>query len=119
MRTILLIEDNDLNSDMLTRRLQRRGFKVINASDGQDGIDIAMREIPDLILMDLNLPLVDGWEATRRLKADRVTASIPIIALTAHVLPDDRDTALEAGCNDYDTKPIEFDRLLNKIHALL
>lgn len=119
MPKILLVEDNELNSDMLTRRLQRRDFEVMNAFDGQEGIDLALKELPDLILMDLSLPLIDGWEATRRLKTDPITASIPIIALTAHALPDDRDTALKAGCNDYDTKPVEFDRLLAKINALL
>jgi CheY-like chemotaxis protein len=116
---ILLVEDNEMNRDMLSRRLERRGFQVAMAVNGEEGIAMAQRERPDLILMDMSLPVVDGWEATRRLKADAETAAIPIIALTAHAMSGDRQQALDAGCNDYDTKPIEFQRLLAKIEALL
>ncbi len=116
---ILLVEDNDMNRDMLSRRLQRRGFQVALAVDGEEGIIAARSEGPDLILMDMSLPAVDGWEATRRLKADPATRTIPVIALTAHAMSDDRDKALEAGCDDYDTKPIEMPRLLEKIEGLL
>ena len=119
MSKILLIEDNEMNRDMLSRRLERRGFQVVIAIDGQQGVDLAHSESPDLILMDMSLPVLDGWEATRRLKADETTKKIPVIALTAHAMSTDRDKALEAGCNDYDTKPIELPRLLGKIEALL
>jgi CheY-like chemotaxis protein len=116
---ILLVEDNEMNRDMLSRRLERRGFQVAMAVNGAEGIAMAESEQPDLILMDMSLPVVDGWEASRRLKATAATASIPIIALTAHAMSGDRQQALDAGCNDYDTKPIEFPRLLAKIEALL
>lgn len=119
MAKILLVEDNEANRDMLSRRLQRKGFEVSIAVDGQQGIDCASREQPDLILMDMSLPVLDGWETTRRLKADSQTAHIPIVALTAHAMSGDRERALEAGCNDYDTKPVEFGRLLEKIELLL
>jgi two-component system, cell cycle response regulator DivK len=119
MTKILLIEDNEVNRDMLLRRLIRNGFDVVMAVDGEQGIVMAQNERPDLILMDMSLPVIDGWEATRRMKGCRVTSAIPIIALTAHAMSDDRDKAIEAGCNDYDTKPIEMPRLLEKINALL
>jgi CheY-like chemotaxis protein len=119
MTTILIVEDNEMNRDMLSRRLERRGYAVLIAVDGETGIDVARSSAPDLILMDMSLPLVDGWEATRRLKADHDLRHIPVIALTAHAMADDRDNALEAGCDDYDTKPIELPRLLGKIEALL
>ncbi len=115
---ILLVEDNELNRDMLTRRLKRKGFTVLCAENGQEGIDIAKSNSPDIILMDLSLPVVDGWTASERLKADATTKSIPIIALTAHAMKGDRERALEAGCDDYDTKPIDFERLLDKINTL-
>lgn len=108
-----------MNRDMLSRRLERRGFQVVMAVNGEDGIMLAQSEQPDLILMDMSLPVIDGWEATRRLKAAAATATIPIIALTAHAMSGDRQQALEAGCDDYDTKPIEFPRLLAKIEALI
>ena len=116
--TILLVEDNELNRDMLTRRLERKEFTVICAKDGQEGIDIAKSKKPDIILMDLSLPVVDGWTVAGRLKADPNTKPIPIIALTAHAMKGDREKALEAGCDDYDTKPIDFERLLDKINTL-
>jgi two-component system cell cycle response regulator DivK len=119
MPTILLVEDNEMNRDMLSRRLIRRGYEVVAALDGQSGIEKAHAEAPDLILMDMSLPVLDGWEATRRLKADPATRGIPVIALTAHAMSNDRARALEAGCDDYDTKPIELPRLLEKIAALL
>src|SRR4051812_26263872 len=119
MSKILLVEDNEMNRDMLSRRLQRRGYEVIMAVDGEQGLQLAHGEAPDLILMDMSLPVVDGWEATRRLKADPQTRSIPVVALTAHAMSDDRERALAAGCDDYDTKPIELTRLLPKIEALL
>jgi CheY-like chemotaxis protein len=119
MAKILLVEDNEMNSDMLSRRLDRKGYEVVLAVDGQKAIDLAASEKPDLILMDMSLPVIDGWEATRRLKADPQTKKIPIIALTAHAMPEDERRAREAGCNDYDTKPIELPRLLDKIAALL
>ena len=115
---ILLIEDNELNRDMLTRRLKRKGFTVLCAKNGQEGIDVVKSETPDIILMDLSLPVVDGWTAAERLKADVATKSIPIIALTAHAMKGDRQKAIEAGCDDYDTKPIDFERLLDKINTL-
>ena len=117
--TILLVEDNELNRDMLTRRLERNKFSVICAKDGQEGIDKSKAENPDIILMDLSLPVLDGWTAAQKLKADTTTKSIPIIALTAHAMKGDREKALEAGCDDYDTKPIDFERLLNKINSLM
>ena len=119
MAKILLVEDNVMNRDMLSRRLQRRGHEVIVAEDGAQGLEVARRELPGLILMDMSLPVIDGWEATRQLKADPTTASIPIIALTAHAMSEDRARALEAGCDDYDTKPVELERLLGKIQKLL
>ena len=119
MPRILLVEDNDLNRDMLSRRLARRGFELILAKDGAEGMALAASEQPDLILMDMSLPVLDGWEVARRLKADAKTAKLPIIALTAHVMSGDREKALEAGCDDYDVKPVEFERLLQKIEAQL
>ena len=119
MSVILLVEDNELNWDMLSRRLGRKGYQVVVATDGQQGLDMARSDAPDLILMDMSLPVVDGWEATRQLKAAPETRSIPIIALTAHAMADDRQKALAAGCDDYEGKPVEFDRLLNKIQDLL
>ncbi len=119
MAKILLIEDNEMNRDMLSRRLERRGYQVVIAADGEQGVQLAQTEAPDLILMDMSLPVLDGWEATRQLKAAPETQSIPIIALTAHAMSDDREKALAVGCNDYDTKPIEFPRLLAKIQTLL
>lgn len=119
MPKLLLVEDNEMNRDMLSRRLQRRGFEVVIAMDGAQGVAMAASEKPDLILMDMSLPVLDGWEATRRIKADDSTKHIPVIAITSHAMADDRRRALDAGCNDYDTKPIELDRLLTKIEALL
>ena len=119
MSKILLVEDNEMNRDMLSRRLQRKGFDVVMAVDGQAGVDMASTENPDLILMDLSLPVIDGWEATRRIKADAATQQIPVIALTAHAMAGDEQKALEAGCDDYDTKPVELPRLLDKIDTLL
>ena len=119
MSVILLVEDNEMNWDMLSRRLGRKGYQVVVATDGQQGLDMARSEAPDLILMDMSLPVVDGWEATRQLKAAPETRSIPVIALTAHAMAGDREMALEAGADDYDTKPIELPRLLEKIQAAL
>jgi two-component system, cell cycle response regulator DivK len=119
MTTILLVEDNEMNYDMLSRRLQRKGYDVLIATDGQAGLDRARAETPALILMDMSLPVLDGWEATRQLRAAAETRFIPIIALTAHAMPGDREQALAAGCDDYDSKPIDFDRLLGKIRELL
>jgi two-component system, cell cycle response regulator DivK len=119
MSKILLIEDNEANRDALSRHLKRRGYEVVMAVDGQQGIAMTRAEAPALILMDMSLPVLDGWEATRQLKADPQTGSIPVIALTAHAMAADRAKALEAGCDDYDTKPVEFPRLLAKIQALL
>lgn len=119
MSRILLVEDNEMNRDMLSRRLMRRGYEVIIAVDGQQGMAMAQSEAPDLILMDMSLPVIDGWEVTRFLKAADATKEIPVIALTAHAMSTDRDKAMEAGCDDYDTKPIEFSRLLEKMEALL
>jgi two-component system cell cycle response regulator DivK len=119
MAKILLVEDNELNRDMLSRRLQRKGYEVVIALDGVEGVAMAQSEAPDLILMDMRLPVLDGWEATRQLKAAPETQAIPIIALTAHAMRGDRKQALAAGCDDYDTKPIEFKRLLGKVKALL
>ena len=119
MPKILLVEDNEMNRDMLSRRLQRRGYEVVIAVDGEQGVAMARTQSPALVLMDMSLPALDGWEATRRIKADPATATIPVIALTAHAMSGDREKALEAGCDDFDTKPIELDRLLGKIEALL
>jgi len=119
MAKILLVEDNEMNRDMLSRRLERKGFQVVMAVDGRQGVDMAVSEGPDLILMDMDLPIIDGWEATRRVKADESTRGIPVIALTAHAMVGDRDKAMAAGCDDYDTKPIDFPRLLGKIETLL
>jgi two-component system cell cycle response regulator DivK len=119
MPKILLVEDNEMNRDMLSRRLIRNGYEVVIAIDGQQGVDIALSERPDLILMDMSLPVIDGWEATRRIKANDATRGTPMIALTAHAMAGDREKAMEAGCEDYDTKPIEISRLLGKIAALL
>jgi CheY-like chemotaxis protein len=119
MARILLVEDNEMNRDMLSRRLARRGFEVLLAEDGEEAIAVAGREPLDLILMDLSLPVLDGWEATRRLKGAEATAGIPVLALTAHAMSTDRDRALEAGCDDYDTKPVDMPRLLGKIERLL
>ena len=119
MAKVLLIEDNETNRDMLSRRLIRRGFQVVFAMDGQQGVDLARSELPDIILMDLSLPVIDGWGATRRVKADEATRSVPVIGLTAHAMAGDREKAIEAGCDDYDTKPVELDRLIGKIERLL
>jgi two-component system cell cycle response regulator DivK len=119
MQKILLVEDNEMNRDMLSRRLIRNGYEVVIAIDGQQGVDMALSERPNIILMDMSLPVIDGWEATRRIKADAATRGIPVIGLTAHAMAGDREKALEAGCEDYDTKPIELPRLLGKIAALL
>jgi two-component system cell cycle response regulator DivK len=116
---ILLVEDNEMNRDMLSRRLQRRGHEVLIALDGVQGVELAHSQQPDLILMDMSLPIMDGWEATQQLKAAPETNAIPIIALTAHAMAGDREKCLEVGCDDYDTKPVEFSRLLGKIQALL
>jgi CheY-like chemotaxis protein len=119
MTKILLVEDNEMNRDMLSRRLVRKGYEVIIAEDGESGVAMARSGNPDLILMDMSLPVIDGWEATRQIKATPDLLKIPIIALTAHAMATDRDKALEAGCNEYDTKPIEIERLLGKIERLL
>jgi CheY-like chemotaxis protein len=119
MPRILLVEDNELNRDMLARRLQRRGYEVVTASDGEQGLALARELSPDLILMDMSLPILDGWEATRRLKADPETAALPVLALTAHALATDRDQALAVGCDDYDTKPVDLSRLLEKMEVIL
>ncbi len=119
MVKILLVEDNEMNRDMLSRRLARHGYDVVIAQDGARGVAMVLEEHPDLVLMDMSLPVLDGWEATRRLKSDPATKSVPVIALTAHAMAEDRDKALAAGCDDYDTKPIELPRLLEKITRLL
>ena len=119
MPKVLLVEDNEMNRDMLSRRLVRNGYDVVIAVNGQEGVDMAGSEKPDLILMDMSLPVLDGWEATRRLKADPTTAAIPVIALTAHAMDSDREKALAAGCDDFDTKPIELPRLLEKMKAFV
>jgi CheY-like chemotaxis protein len=119
MNRILLVEDNEMNRDMLTRRLERKDFEVVIAIDGKAGIDMASSANPDIILMDLSLPVIDGWEATRQIKANPATQSIPVIALTAHAMAGDEQKALAAGCDDYDTKPIDIKRLLGKIENLL
>jgi two-component system, cell cycle response regulator DivK len=119
MSTILLVEDNELSRDMLMRRLERRGYDVITAVDGQEGISMAQHRRPDLVIMDMGLPVLDGWEATRRLKGSADTSPIPILGLSAHAMAGDRAKAMEAGCDDYDTKPVDMQRLLSKIGALL
>src|SRR3954469_920136 len=119
MPKILLVEDNEMNRDMLARRLTRKGYEVVMAVDGRQGVNIASSEKPDLILMDMSLPEINGWDATKQIKSTPETKSIPIIALTAHAMSGDRESAMQAGCDDYDTKPVELDRLLTKIKALL
>lgn len=119
MSKLLLVEDNEMNRDMLSRRLEKRGYTLALAVDGGQGVALAKSELPDLILMDMSLPVIDGWEATRQIKADPATKGIPIIALTAHAMESDRQQALEAGCDDFDTKPVELARLLVKIEELL
>jgi two-component system, cell cycle response regulator DivK len=119
VKKVLLVEDNEMNRDMLARRLQRKGYEVVIAVDGSEGLAVAEREKPDLILMDMSLPEIDGWEATRRLKAADSTRHIPVIALTAHAFAEDRDKALRAGCDEFDTKPVELPRLLEKMEKLL
>ena len=119
MTKILLVEDNEMNRDMLSRRLVRKGYEVIMALDGRQAVEMAAAETPDLILMDMSLPVIDGWEATRQVKAAPATRAIPVIALTAHAMAGDREKAIQAGCDDYDTKPIDLPRLLEKITALL
>lgn len=119
MPRILLVEDNEMNRDMLSRRLQRRGFEVLLALDGLEGVNLAQSEAPDLILMDMSLPVMTGWEATRQIKANSVTKQIPVIALTAHAMESDREQAMSAGCDDFDSKPIELPRLLEKMDTLL
>ena len=119
MTKILLVEDNEMNRDMLSRRLVRKGYEVVMAFDGSQAVELASGENPDLIIMDMSLPVIDGWEATRQVKAAPATRAIPVIALTAHAMAGDRDKAIEAGCDDYDTKPIELPRLLDKITTLL
>jgi two-component system cell cycle response regulator DivK len=119
MAKILLVEDNEMNRDMLSRRLVRRGYEVVVAVDGREGVAKARAEVPALVLMDMSLPVLDGWEATRELRADPTTRAIPVIALTAHAMAGDREKALAVGCDDFDTKPIELERLLGKIEALL
>ena len=116
---VLLVEDNEMNRDMLSRRLTKKGYDVTIAVDGQQGIEMATEQKPDLVLLDMSLPVIDGWEAARRLKANEVTAGIPIIALTAHAMSGDREKTLEAGCDEYDTKPIDLKRLLGKMTELL
>ena len=119
MVKILLVEDNEMNRDMLSRRLRRNGYEVVIAMDGQQGVEMAAAESPDLILMDMSLPVIDGWEAARRVRENEATRKIPVIALTAHAMAGDREKAIEAGCDDYDTKPVEITRLLGKITALI
>jgi two-component system cell cycle response regulator DivK len=119
MAKILLVEDNEMNRDMLSRRLIRNGHEVVIAIDGQQGVNMALSELPDIILMDMSLPVIDGWEATRQVRANDATRKIPVIALTAHAMSGDREKAMEAGCDDYDTKPVEITRLLGKMTALL
>jgi len=119
MAKLLLVEDNEMNRDMLSRRLTRRGYEVAIAVDGDQGVTMAQSEKPDLVLMDMSLPVIDGWEATRRIKSSEDTRHLPVIGLTAHAMAGDREKAIEAGCDDYDTKPIELERLIGKIEALL
>ncbi len=118
MAKILIVEDNEMNRDMLSRRLERRGFVVVLAVDGAEGVAMTKRELPDLVLMDMSLPVMNGWEATRAIRQDATTAAIPVVALTAHSMPGDREKAMEAGCNDYDVKPVELPRLLQKMADL-
>lgn len=119
MPKILLVEDNEMNRDMLSRRLQRKGYDVLIATDGEQGVAVAMAEQPDLILMDMSLPILDGWEATRKIKADPAISAVPVIALTAHAMAGDQEKCVAAGCDDYDTKPVDLTRLLGKIESLL
>ena len=119
MKKLLLVEDNEMNRDMLSRRLARRGYEIVVAIDGSQGLAEATRHLPDLIIMDMSLTVLDGWESTRALKEQPETRSIPVLALTAHAMAGERERALEAGCNDYDTKPVDFTRLLGKIETLL
>jgi CheY-like chemotaxis protein len=119
MTKILIVEDNDMNLDMLSRRLLRKGFEIISARDGQAGVDQAISEKPDIILMDMSLPILDGWQATRAIKGDALTAAIPVIALTAHAMDTDRKNALEAGCDAFHTKPIDLAELLDQINQLI
>ncbi|MGD1715057.1 response regulator [Dapis sp. BLCC M172] len=119
MVKILLVEDNEMNRDMLSRRLIRKKFEVVIAVDGAEGVDMSISEAPDLILMDMSLPILDGWQATQKIKADPKTKNIPVIAMTAHAMAGDREKCLDAGCDDYDTKPVEFPRLLDKIKNLI
>jgi two-component system cell cycle response regulator DivK len=119
MAKILLVEDNEMNRDMLSRRLQRKGYEVLIAIDGEQGVAMARAERPDLILMDMSLPILDGWEATRAIKADPSISTVPVIALTAHAMAGDQEKCVAAGCDDYDTKPVELARLLGKIESLL
>ncbi len=119
MAKILLVEDNEMNLDMLSRRLERRGYEILIAMDGAQGVKIASEQQPDLILMDMSLPVMDGWEATRRIKSDAVTKNIPVIALTAHAIAGDREKALAVGCDEYESKPVKFPRLLEKIEQFL
>ena len=119
MVKILLVEDNEMNRDMLSRRLMRKKFEVVIAVDGAEGVDMSISEAPDIILMDMSLPMLDGWQATKKIKADPQTKNIPVIAMTAHAMAGDREKCLQAGCDDYDTKPVEFPRLLDKIKNLI
>jgi two-component system cell cycle response regulator DivK len=119
MPKVLLVEDNEMNRDMLSRRLIRRGFEMVFAVDGQQGVELAKSERPDIILMDMSLPVIDGWEATRRIKSDDAIKSVPVIGLSAHAMAGDREKAIEAGCDDYDTKPVELERLIGKMEKLL
>ncbi len=119
MAKVLLVEDNEMNRDMLSRRLIRRGLEVVFAVNGQEGVELAKSERPDIILMDMSLPVIDGWEATRRVKSDETTRRVPVIGLTAHAMSGDREKAIEAGCDDYDTKPVELERLIGKMEKLL
>ena len=119
MAKVLLVEDNEMNRDILSRRLSRRGYVVVFAMDGQQGVEMARSEKPDIILMDMSLPVMDGWDATRQIKSDAAIRSVPVIGLTAHAMAGDREKALEAGCDEYDTKPVELDRLIEKIERLL
>ncbi len=119
MVKVLLVEDNEMNRDMLSRRLTKRGYEVVMAIDGQQGVDMAVSEKPDIILLDMSLPVVDGWEAAQQIKANEVSKGLPLIALTAHAMASDRERALSAGCDDFDTKPVELPRLLSKMEALL
>lgn len=119
MTKILLVEDNEMNRDMLSRRLSKKGFEVLLAVNGEEAVNLARSERPDLVIMDMSLPVMDGWEATRRIRADQDIGGMPVVGLSAHAMAGDREKGLEAGCNDYDTKPVDFQRLLDKISALL